>query len=451
ANDRSSRYLFSWREWLLIGRQKEHLDWGKQRTFKEELLARSKHRLLKWTLIITLPLIILVISQLLFGHVSLERDYADRVVIRQGFPLFRSLPLLGDEVILDTDFKIEDLEPEKRDELEGALHYGWGDRKSGVLSDRRFIDAIRLPVKRGELLCQLGQEKEGISIIQGELKASKTPYGGPSEELLALKRTVQAKPELAGRVFESLLFSLSILKKEELRYVTPALEQVARANPRLVLEPMLKTLDDTDYEVRWASLSALQRGAQTDPELMTEPLLSALRNGTQYRKWGAAAALGRAAQASPRSAKKIAEALTPALSDSDGDVRAAAASALGRTVQADPDLAERTVAPLLTALADDNVTARWGAAIGLNRLVRANPKMAARTVDPLVKRLGDENIQVRQSAVATLGLAAQADHELAGRILDALLTAMRKKPEPHGAPSDSASAPERYYLFADVN
>lgn len=353
-------------------------------------------------------------------------------------------------MILDTDLKIEDLEPEKRDELEGSLYYGWGNHLSGVLSDKRVSDAVRLPVAKGLLLCQVGEEEEGISIIQGEIKHSKLPYGRSRDELAALKQVVQAKPELAGRVFESLLLSLNILKKEELRDVTPALEQVARANPRLVLEPMLKTLNDPDYEIRWASLSALQRAAQANPELLVEPILSELANGTEYTKWGAAAVLGSAAQSSPRLANRIAAALIPALRDSDGYVRASAASALGRTVEADPVLAERVVDPLLTALTDNHVTASWGAAVGLNRVIKANPKVAARTVDSLLKTLEDENAQVRQYAVAALGLTAQADHGLAGRILDALLTAMQKKPEAQATSPDSAPGVRPYYLLADV-
>jgi HEAT repeat protein len=450
ANDRSPRYLFSWREWLLIRRQKERLEWGKQQTFKEDLLARSKRRLLKRTLVSTLPLILFIISQFIFGYLSLERDYADRIVVRQGFSLFGSLPLLGDKVILDTDFKIEDLEPEKRDELEGSLYYGWGNHLSGVLGDKRFSDAVRLPVTKGLLLCQVGEEEEGISIIQGEIKHSKTPYGRSRDELSALKQVVQAKPKLADRVFQSLLLALSTLQKEELRDVTPALEQVGRANPRLVLEPMLKTLNDPDYEIRWASLSALQRAAQANPELLVEPMLSELANGTEYTKWGSASVLGRAAQSSPRSANRIAAALIPALKDSDGDVRASAASALGRAVEADPALAERVVDPLLIALTDKHVTARWGAAVGLNRVIKANPKVAARTVDSFLKTLEDENAQVRKYAVAALGLTAQADHGLAGRILDALLTAMQKKPEAQAASPDSGPGVRPYYLLADV-
>jgi len=451
ANDRSPRYLFSWREWLLIRRQKQHLEWGRQRNFKEELLATSKRRLRRWTLLITLPLILFTISQFFFGYVSLERDYADRVVIRQGFSLLSSLPLLGDKVILDTDFKIEDLEPEKRDNLEGSLYYGWGNHLSGVLGEQSFLDAVRLPVTKGLLLCQVGQEEQGISIIQDEIKHSKTPYERAQNELAALKQVVQAKPELAGRVFQSLLFSLNILRKEELRDVTPALEQVARANPRLVLEPMLKTLNDPDYEIRWASLSALQRAAQANPELLVNPMLSELANGTEYTKWGAAAVLGRAAESSPTSANRIAAALITALTDGDGDVRASAASALGRTVESDPALAARAIDPLLTALTDKHVTARWGAAVGLNRVIKATPKVATRTVDSLIKTLEDDDLQVRQNAVAALGLTAQADHGLAGRILDALLTAMRKKSEALAASPDSAPGVGPYYLLADLH
>lgn len=425
ANHRSPRYLFSAREWWFITRQK-NLRWGKQKPFKRELLVRSKRRSVKRLLAIALPVMLFTISQFVFGYVSLERDYGDRVVIRQGFPLFSSLPLLGDQVILDTGFAIEDLAPEKRDQLDGSLYYGGGNHKSAVLNDKRFVDAIRLPVTRGLLLCQVGENDDGISVIAAEVKKQRT-YRGRGQEFIALKEIVQGNANASESVLAILIESLKNLKHEELRNVTPALEQVAQVKPPLVLKPMLLTLNDPSYDVRWASLTALQRAGESDPDFMLEPLLAALKDSSPYTQWGAAAALGRVAQASPRSARRIIESLIPILENQDSDVRAAAASALGRAVQSDPDSAEHVIAPLLKMLGDQHVTVRWGAIVGLNRLTRGRPEVGASISDPVLRMLGDENQQVREHAVTTLGRIAQAEPKLAPKIMEAIFAGIQKQ------------------------
>lgn len=428
GNNRASRYLLTWREWWLIQKQRPYLVWGKQKTQKDVLLGKSRLRFTRRASFLVLLLVGLIVSQLTFSYLSLERDFSDRVVVRRGLPWLSFLPLLGGDIVLDTGISINDLAPEKRQNVQGLLHYEWGvSYKSGILERATFVDSIRLPVLRALLLCQVGNQEAGLLLLQEKLQEKRTSYGGRSEELSAFKQVVQGNPNLAGKVFEPLLAALKTLKSTELRDLTPVLEQVAQAEPKLVLEPMLIDIQDSDKEVRWASLVALRRAAQVDPKLMLGPLLNALRDSNQYLRWGAAAALGKLAQADPASSSKVLEALLPTLKDSDAEVRGATAAALGRVALAEPNLAKRVVEPTLILLRDESDTTRWGAVLGLERAIKADPSVASVTIDEILGRLKDSSWQVRKQAISALGRAAQTDRKLAERIIASILSAINSQ------------------------
>jgi tetratricopeptide (TPR) repeat protein len=60
GNNKSERYLFSWRELRLLQRYRgqDALVWGGQRQWKEELLLRSQRRIRRWIVIIAPPLML---------------------------------------------------------------------------------------------------------------------------------------------------------------------------------------------------------------------------------------------------------------------------------------------------------------------------------------------------------------------------------------------------------
>jgi len=64
GNDRSPRYLLSWREWRSVERQGPYLSWGAQKENKESLLLQSKKRTLLRALCVCLPLLIMACTAL---------------------------------------------------------------------------------------------------------------------------------------------------------------------------------------------------------------------------------------------------------------------------------------------------------------------------------------------------------------------------------------------------
>jgi len=64
GNNRSARYLLTWREWRLVERERPYINWGAQKEPKEALVARTKRH---WQIRIALLLLPLAIGVSLFG------------------------------------------------------------------------------------------------------------------------------------------------------------------------------------------------------------------------------------------------------------------------------------------------------------------------------------------------------------------------------------------------
>src|SRR5207249_1160350 len=89
---------------------------------------------LNWFVLPPVVLIVaLTILQNSCGYVSIERDFADRVVVRRGLPWLGFLPGIGDAVILDTGLMEDDLEHSKRGQITRLIHWEWRNSQSGVL------------------------------------------------------------------------------------------------------------------------------------------------------------------------------------------------------------------------------------------------------------------------------------------------------------------------------
>jgi hypothetical protein len=66
GSDRDKRYLFSWCELRLIGKQTPFLQWGQNRTVKEALLGASKRRL-RFRIVLTgLPFVLAITATLIW-------------------------------------------------------------------------------------------------------------------------------------------------------------------------------------------------------------------------------------------------------------------------------------------------------------------------------------------------------------------------------------------------
>ncbi len=237
---------------------------------------------LRWFVLLpATAVLILTLIQGNSGQVTIERDFADRVVVRRGLPWLGFLPVLGNRIILDTGFVYGDLDREHVNEVNGLVHMQWDNRQSGVLNGK-LIDVLRSKIERGKLLCQLGREVEGIDVLKGVQKANDP---GARQEAVA------------------------------------TLMKAAQSNPERVLDPLLAALKDEDIVVRGAAAGALGRLVQADPSLagkVLDPLLVVLKDRDHPVHGAATKALGRLAQFASSSLRKKTFLL---LSDFDATIR----------------------------------------------------------------------------------------------------------------------------------
>jgi hypothetical protein len=165
------RHTIGLRDWRLIRRYAD--EEGLKKPTVRSLLRRSQLLgVFKW--IILPPLLLIgVLSAIQYGsgHLRLEYDFADRIVVRRGQVPLSKLPYIGGDPILDTGFTVDDLKREKRDGEQDLVHREWGNLQSGVLADERFLDAMK-PLPKGTFLCQIGRTEQGIATLQEALKGS---------------------------------------------------------------------------------------------------------------------------------------------------------------------------------------------------------------------------------------------------------------------------------------
>jgi hypothetical protein len=194
-------------DWWLVKKHGEEKEIEKPQA--KALLRRSLlWGVLKWFgLLPTVIILALAAVQYNSGYISLERDFAERVVIRRGLPWLGFLPILGDDVILDTGFTVDDFEREQLGKVNRLIHEEWGNWQSGVLEKKEFVDAIG-PVQRGILWCQVGQEEKGIPALQKVLNDEDSNVRWKAAEALGQIAQAQAKPELAEKALNPLLMAL---------------------------------------------------------------------------------------------------------------------------------------------------------------------------------------------------------------------------------------------------
>jgi HEAT repeat protein len=266
--------------------------------------------------------------------VAIEQDFNDRIVIRRGLPW---LGLLGNDVLVDTGYTaISDVERDKREELQGLVHWELDNRLGGVVEREEFVNHLDSAAWEGLLLCQTGQIKAGIERLAEALKSNNDQIKRAAQS--ALNQTAQTVPQAA------LPHLLDLLKQyndnsdpdgDVRRAVADALGQVAQADHSLAqqtLAPLLNLLkqlnasNDPDRDATHAVAAALGQVAQADHSLAPQtlpPLLDLLRqfNASNdpygYVRSAVAAALGQIAQADPNARNQVFGLLT----NYDGYVR----------------------------------------------------------------------------------------------------------------------------------
>jgi hypothetical protein len=352
------------------------------------------------------------------GKVSLERDYADRIVIRR---------LVGDAVVLDTGFHYADLKKERVKELNGHFHCEWDHRQSGVMEQPLFFESLRLTdLERAKLLCQMGEVGQGLTLLQNVIERAP---GSRDQAYQDLSRAALVDPAQAGRALQPLIAA----PRRELDAWLTAMETAspeAKKVSRAWVSDHLKPLGSLGFALRADSALAHR---------FCEALLRVLRDKSYANRANVLWALGMVLRWDTRFAHRSLEPLLFALDDEDRGVRFASAWALGKAVQADHALAVRIVEPLCIALSDRYVPqplttprlllpaahVRSASAWALGMVGHAKPELSGRVIDALLVALKDNDYEVMAAAAEALGLALQSRRALDRRVYEALFPYLR--------------------------
>jgi hypothetical protein len=396
--------------------------------------------LVKW--FVLLPVCVVAALSLLqcnSGKLTTKQDYADRVVIRRGLPWLGFLPVIGDDVILDTGFVYGELDRKQADHLEPPIHWQWDHRQSGMLAEDRFIEMLRNRVDQGELLCQLGREDEGLQILGQELAQGDKPSRGETATRLA--NVSYVNPERAGWVVDTLLTEMARpdwfsrrSDREPWNRVKDSFKGAARANPRQAIQPLIQYLNSHNNDGRIAVIETLPWLVRQDPAQGRDVLavLRTLLSDPSRVSDEAEIALGKVARANPALADECLKVLEPQLKHprfedrfehdrppSLFDIRESVqelifpvtGEAISEVVQADPKhLAPRALAMLKPLLSHEHLGTRWQATMAVGQLVRVCPFLGQDALNALKPKIDiSEIFFIRHTAAIAVGWAARSN------------------------------------------
>lgn len=398
------RHTIGLRDWWIV---RQHSD---ETILREPKVAALLPRSLRWGLCkwlglypaasVLMSLLVLQICRHSSGYVSLEKNFSDRVVVRRRLPTLNFLPGLGDSVVLDTGFTAAELKDEKRSQVQGLVHWEWGNQQSSVLRRQEFVDALNPSVTEGILLYSRGQDNS-------------SPY--------ALHRALQHRDESRRKA------------------VAQGLGQVVQVVPFLaehLLEPLKLALRDRDAGVRWVAVETVGRVMRVAPllaESLVEPLRNALEDEETEVRRVVAEMLEQVLQRQPSLTERTYALLVQALRDSNQEVRRAAVRTVGQVVPVAPLLVERTYEPLVQALQDGHAEVRWVVAEVLGQVVQVAPLLADRTYTLLVQaRQQDGDKEVRRAATRAVGQAVRVAPSLAERAFESLSQTLQDHNEDEG-------------------
>jgi hypothetical protein len=266
-----------------IGLRAAYLVWSHadRRAMKHLKVLSLLRRSLGWgiTKWIVAPIIGLILTlyvvQNSFGHVTLERDFEDRVVVRRGLPWLGFLPWIGSDIVLDTGFTTNQLIRGKRGQVQGIIHAEWKNLSSGTLAEPDLVTNLSSLPGQGKLWYQAGSTERGIETFLAALTDS--DYRVREAAAAALGRVAQADHRLAAQVLSPLLTALKDSDPNARGSAGAALGQVVEADHRLaaqVLSPLLTALKDSYDQVRMAAATALGRVAQVNLQAKESALQS---------------------------------------------------------------------------------------------------------------------------------------------------------------------------------
>lgn len=370
----------------------------------------------KWiSLGLLAPLAVLFFVQSTFTHVTIEQDFNDRIVIRRGLPQLGFLPLIGDDLLIDTGFTVKNLAPEKRSNVQWIYFWELDNRRSGAITEKQFYESVASQVEQSKLLIKLGRKDEGLAKLLMILKENKDKIARGTV-IEALTNIFNTDSTLAKPAFDVLL---PILRE------TKGIKEDADG------------ISDTHAAAKVLAAAITADPSLAKPALDLLPIDTSLSgkrskfNGTMYTE--RVSIMTAAIKADPKLAKPSIDVLVIAFNNDKADISGDIDSALTAVVEADPSLARPVFDKLLTALKEDRERLPFVLARGnvLAAIVEGDSSLAKPVFDILFMAFKEDRERFTYAMASGNALAAvvKADPSLGKPFFDTLLTALKKESE----------------------
>ena len=400
------RYTISSREWWVL---RWHLPAKAKDDPKVKALLRRSliFGIVRWfTLGFLTPLAILIFIQTTFTHVTIEQDYSDRIVIRRGLPQLGFLPLIGNDVLIDTGFTVRDLKPERRSIVQGIRVWELESGRAGAIHQTRFYESFGSEIEQSKLLIKMGRKHEGLTKLLLILKDDED-RNVRDVAVKTLVAAVKTDHSLAKPTFDALLPILNV--KTEI-----GSERGYRAN---------------------AIVPAVAAAIEADPSLIKQSfnsLISALKANKDYTLWGhpASEVLAKAIKIDRSLAKPAFDLALPNLKQSISIDHTSAATLAAAAIEVDPSLGPAAFNDLL-------FTSGWYSpgeqtAKALSASIKANPALAKHAFDLSLLYFTDAKMtkmldlyQMDDKVTAILTTAIEVDHSQAEPVFNPSLVALK--------------------------
>ena len=436
------RHTVGLRKWLLL---KRHLPARAKAAPKvKALLKRSLLvGMAKWLSLIfaTLALALGAASNLP-ARLTVEHDYAGRVMINRGLPGLWFLPLGGGDRLIDTGFDITDLNNGAAGALQNNFYWEAGNHRGGVLRDELFHESLNSGFERGRLLLQVGSKERGLELILAPIKEINSK-GWSNEDSLLLARlraelvtAMRADPSLARPAFDKLFATFAGLTDRLLRNSIPdLLEDVFKADPSLARPAFDASFrlykESINTDVKSDSATIMRGAVKADPALGRsefETLLGLLKeNKDGTTGYDMAAAVASVIEADPSFARQDVFDTLLGLFKETSFARSAVAYALTASVKANRSFAGPAFKAMLPTLErGESAYARSNASDIMAAAAKADPSLAKPLSDALFSTKGKGEAPAGFSTVPALAAVVEADASLVRPTLDALLTALKE-------------------------
>jgi predicted transcriptional regulator len=247
--------------------------------------------IVKWiTLGLLAPLSLLIFVQSTFTHITIERDFSDRLTIRRGLPQLGFLPLIGDDILIDTGFTVNYLNPEKRSVVQEIYAWELDNRRGGAIAEKRFYESVGYDSSaiQSALLIKIGYKNKGLPQLLTVFREAPKYTFDRKQAAYILATAIKADPSLARPAFDTLLASLKESKGKNDYFNSSTAEDAAdtlavaiKADPSLArpaFDTLLAFLKESKYEI---NTNALIAAIKADPSLAKpafDTLLLILKN-----------------------------------------------------------------------------------------------------------------------------------------------------------------------------